>query len=307
MSDRNEVQIGAWRVDKTARPEAMVMRAFGEFFKEAQEFIQEEPEEPLLAVVESLTGLLSPKSHTQPAQRMGHRVLSALRIPFLTLAEHEFDRLTGEKAILFPSVQRFGEEALKGWVKASKGKTLWVSGPLAQAGWGTPTEGLSSFGIREQRVEVLPEETLCWKDSQWSLSYGTHKTGITDKDGGLSTQVHRFQKNGTSLYYSPLPVEACDQRASVAAFYGQLAGASKLKPYCDLKGASSFEVTVLPRRFSKTALYIAFNESPADKTIQVRDHRFGFKASLVVPAGRASLAVFDSKGKVLASYSNPKF
>ena len=82
MSDRNEVQIGAWRVDKTARPEAMVMQAFGEFFKEAQEFIQEEPEEPLLAVVESLTGLLSPKSHAQPAQRMAHRTLSALRIPF---------------------------------------------------------------------------------------------------------------------------------------------------------------------------------------------------------------------------------
>ena len=124
---------------------------------------------------------------------------------------------------------------------------------------------------------------------------------------GSPSQVQKLQKNGAALYYSPIPVEANDQRASVAAFYGQLAGASKLKTYCDLRGASDFEVTVLPRRFSKTALYIAFNESPADKTIQIRDQRFGFKASLAVPAGRAALAVFDSKGKVLVSYNNPQF
>lgn len=307
MSDRNEVEIGAFRADGTARPEGMVLRAFGEFFRKAQDFLQEEPEEATVAVVESLTGLLSAKSHTQPAQRMAHRVLAALRVPFHTLAEHEFDRLTGEKTILFPSVQRMEGEALKGWMKATQGRTLWVSGPLAQDGWGLATEGLSAFGIREKRVEVNPEETLDLGKSQLSLNYGTHKTGITDKDAGFTARLHRLGKGRSLLYYSPLPVEANDQRGSVADFYGRLVRDCKVKPYCSLKGADPFEVTVLPRRFSETALYIALNEGSEDRRVQVEDSRFGFKASFKVPAGRATLLVFDRKGKVLAAYENPAF
>ncbi len=307
MSDRNEVHIGAYRVDKTARPEALVMQAFGEFFQKATPYIQEEPEEATVAVVESLTGLLSPKSHTQFTQRMAHRVLAALRIPFHTLAEHEFERLTGEKTILFPSVKRFGGQAIKGWMKVAKNRILWVSGPLAQDGWGLATEGLSPFGIHEKRVEVLPEEALDLKSGGVTLNYGSHKTGITDKDASLPSKIHRISKNNSILYYSPLPVEANDQRGSVEGFYGFLAVASKVKPYCELKGAGLFEVTVLPRRFSKTALYIALNESSRDRVVQFRDNRFGFKGALKIPAGRAGMAVFDSKGKMLVSYGGPDF
>ena len=100
MSDRNEVEIGAWRADKTARPEAMVLSAFGEFLKKAGPYLQEEPQEPSIAVVESFSGSLSSKSHTVASQRSSHRVLSALGLPFHTLGEDEFNRLTHEKIIL---------------------------------------------------------------------------------------------------------------------------------------------------------------------------------------------------------------
>jgi hypothetical protein len=307
MSDRNEVQIGAYRSDRTARPEAMIMQAFGEFFREAAPYLQGEPEEAQLAVVESLTGLLSPRSHTLAAQRMAHRVLVALRIPFLTLAEHEFDRMTTEKVLLFPSVKRFGTQALEGWLKNSKGKTLWVSGPLAQDGWGLRTAGLESFGIQEKRVEALPEESLQLGKSGIGLNYGTHKTILTDKDLSLPAQLKHFSKQGAQLYYSPIPVEANDQRGSVEAFYRHLAGLSKVKPYCEMRGASDFEVTVLPRRFAKTSLYIAMNESGRDHRVQIRDLKFGFKAALDIPAGRAAMAVFDAKGKRLVEYDHPDF
>lgn len=307
MSDRNEVQIGAYRADKTARPEAMVMQAFGEFFRKAAPYLQGEPEEPPMAVVESLTGLLSPRSHTLPSQRMAHRVLAALRIPFLTLAEHEYDRMTSEKVLLFPSVKRLGGQAMEGWLKNAKGRTFWVSGPLAQDGWGLRTAGLESFGIQEKRGEVMPEESLSVGKRGIDLNYGTHKTIITDKDLSVPAQLKHLSKNGAELYYSPLPVEANDRRGSVEAFYRQLANLSKVKPYCELRGASDFEVTVLPRRFAKTALYIAFNEGSRDHRVQIKDLKFGFKAVLEVPAGRATLAVFDAKGKKLVEYESPDF
>ncbi len=139
------------------------------------------------------------------------------------------------------------------------------------------------------------------------MNYGTHKTGITDKDVSLPSQIHRVPKNGSVLYYSPLPVEANDQRGSVEAFYRLLAPLSKVKPYCDLKGASPFEVTVLPRRYSKGALYIALNESPRSRSLQIRDNRFGFKAALKIPAARATMVLFDAKGKTLVSYAGPDF
>jgi hypothetical protein len=197
--------------------------------------------------------------------------------------------------------------AAQGWVKAAKGRTLWVTGPLAQDGWGRATEGFSVLGIQERRAEVLPEESLGLKGADLSLNFGTHKTGIVDKDVSVPAVLKTLRRNGTTLHYSPLPVEANDQRESVAELYRTLAAASKIKPYCELKGAPEFEVTVLPKRFSKTALYIAFNEGSRDRRIQVRDLKFGFRAVLDIPAGRAALAVFDAKGKKLVGYENPDF
>jgi hypothetical protein len=114
----------------------------------------------------------------------------------------------------------------------------------------------------------LPEESLSLGKKVIGLNYGTHKTVITDKDLSVPGQLKRFSKNGAQLYYSPLPVEANEQRGSV---------------------------------------YIAFNESVEDHRVQVRDLKFGFKAVLDVPAGRAVLVVFDSKGKKLVGYETPDF
>ncbi len=140
------------------------------------------------------------------------------------------------------------------------------------------------FGINEKSVEVLPEETLGLKKGGLYLNYGTHKTGITDKDVSISSQIHRISKNGSVLYYSPLPVEANDQRASVEDFYRFLAEASKIKPYCELKGAGLFEVTVLPRRFSKQLPLYRFERKLSKSQVQIRDNRFGFKTTLKIPA-----------------------
>lgn len=308
MNERNEVEIGAWRADRTARPEALVLLSLSDFFRRAAPYLQEEPSEASIAVVESFSGTLSLKSHTVASQRMSHRALAALRLPFHTLGEYEFDRLTNEKIVLFPSVKRFDPQALEGWLKAAKGRVLFVSGPLAQNGWGLATEGLSSFGIREKRVEVSPEEVLKLKGGEAGLNYSAdHKPNIVDKDISLAAKVHSFSKNKITLHYSPLPVEANDQREPVARMYAEMAAAARVKPTSEMKGASDWEVTVLPRIYSKTALYIAFNEGSVDRKIQIKDSKFGFRAGLTVSAGRAALAVFDAKGKVLASYQSPSF
>ncbi|HXL73011.1 MAG TPA: hypothetical protein VN963_05230, partial [bacterium] len=230
-----------------------------------------------------------------------------LRLPFHTLAEHEADRLTGEKTILFPSVKRLEGKALDNWIRAAQGRKLFVSGPIAQDGWGQPTEGLSAFGVREKRVEVQPEEILKLKKGIQSLSYGSHKTNWVDKDLSLFPELHHFSRNKTSLHYIPVPVEANDQRRVVESFYREMAVLAGIKPYCEMSGASDWEVTVLPRVFSKTVLYIAVNEGSFDRLIRIKDTKFGFKAALSVPAGRAALVVFDAKGKVLVRYHSPDF
>ena len=307
MNNRNEVEIGAFRVDRTARPEALVMEAFGEFFKGAAPYMEGEPVEPTVAVVGSLTGLLSPRSFAMIAQKASHRVLSALRVPFHTLGEQEFDRLTGEKVILLPSPHRMDAVALQGWVKAAKGRVLWVNGPVAQDGWGMATEGLSSFGVQEDRKGVQPEEALKLKKGSENLQYSLTKPSIVDRDVSLAGEIHRFSKNKAVLYYVPVPVESNDRRDAVRALYQEMAATCKIKPWCDMKGAPEWEVTVLPCVYAKTALYIAFNEGVADRKVQIKDTKFGFKAVLSVPAGRAAMAVFDSKGKVLTAYKNPVF
>jgi hypothetical protein len=66
-------------------------------------------------------------------------------------------------------------------------------------------------------------------------------------------------------------------------------------------------VTVYPRHRKNVALYVAFNEGSKDAKVKVKDGKLGFSAILDIPSGRAALALFDSKGRCLASYQPPKF
>ena len=305
MNERNEVEIGAWRGDGTARPEAWVLAAFGDFFRRAQGFLQGEPEGPGLGVVNSYTGLWSNRSHTEAALRASHRALGALALPYHTLGEWEFDLLTTEKVILLPSVHRIDPKALAGWMKATAGRLLVVSGPVAQDGYGRPGEGLASFGVVEKRVPVQPVEGLTLAGGGLSVTYSHGKPHFVDKDDSLPAKIHAFKKGRNQLLYQPLPVESGDSRESVVAYYGKLLAAAGVKPMVKIEGADPMEVTVHPRRFGKTSLYVAFNEGSRDSRVRVKDGAFGFTATLDLPAGRAALAVYDAKGKCLAAYRPP--
>ncbi len=307
MNERNEVEIGAWRPDGTARPEAEVLAAFGGFFRKAGEFLQGEPDEAPLAVVQSHSGNWSHRSHADFSQRAAHRALAALSLPYHTLGEWEFDRLTGEKAVLFPSVHRVDPRALAGWVRAAQGRIWVVSGPVAQDGYGRPHEGLSAFGVRERRGEVAGVETVSLKGKNLTALYTQGRPNTVDKDHGLPARIHSFRKGRARLLYQPVPVEACDDRATVVEYYRSLLNLPGVKPLCRVQGAGPMEVTVIPRHYAKTTLVIAYNEGVRDVRARVRDGKFGFTAALSLPAGRVFMGVFDSRGRALATYPPPTF
>jgi hypothetical protein len=309
MNERNEVEIGAHRADRTTRPEGLVLAAFGEFFKKTQEYLQGPLEEAPLAVVQSFTGLWSSRSHTDYSQRSSHWALGALSLPFQTLGENEAGKLTSEKVILLPAVHRIGEAQLQDWIRAAQGRTLVVSGPVAQDGYGRPHEGLSAFGVEEKRAEVLPVETVSLSGYDLPLTFSQGKPHRVDKDAGLDAKIHSFKKGKAHLLYQPVPVEAGDSRSDVVAYYETLLTKAGIKPLCQVEdaGGAGAGVMVYPRRRKDTVLYVAFNESAKNRRIKVKDGKFGFTAMLNLPSGRAALAVFDAKGKCLASYQQPVF
>lgn len=309
MNERNEVEIGAHRADRTTRPEGLVLEAFGAFFKKAQDLWQGPLEEPTLAVVESFTGLWSNRSHTDLSQRASHWALGALGVPFTVLGEGEADRLTVEKTVLFPSVQRIDGERLRHFLKAAGDRTLLVSGPLAQDGYGRPHEGLSSFGVKEQRGEVAAVETLdLGKGREVNLNFSLGKPDRVDKDRSLSAGIHAFKKGKTRLFYQPVPVEAGDSRETLVDFYRVLLAKAGVKSAFRATGTEAGDgVTIVPRYRKGLALYVASNEGSRDRRVKIEDVRFGFRATLDLPAGRATLALFDLKGRVLAAYQPPKF
>jgi hypothetical protein len=307
MNNHNEIEIGAFRIDQTARPEAWVLESIGNFFKKAQGYLQEKPEPPSLGVLTSFSGLLSSRTWTEKAQRVAHRILSALRIPFHALSEWEFDQWDYEKAVLFPSISRIDPQAMEGWVRRSSKRNLWVSGPVAEDGYGRVMPGLSCFGIQEIRQAVNPQESVRMNQQAYALTYTLNKTYQVEKDISREARIHYFKTAGTSLYYMPLPLEANDQWGPILSFYQTLMHQNHIQPYCTLEGADLFEVTILPKRFSSTVLYMIFNEGSHDRVIRFQDHHFGFQASLRILAGRATLAVFDSRGKKLVQYQNPTF
>jgi hypothetical protein len=307
MNERNEVEIGAHRADRTTRPEGLVLAAFGDFIRKAQEYWQGPLDEAPLAVVASFSGLWSNRSHTDVSQRASHWALGALSMPFITLADHEVSMLTDEKVILFPAVHRIDGDEMKAWVKAAQGRTLVVSGPVAQDGYGRPHEGLSAFGVKEMRGEVQPVETVTLSGHELALTFTQKKPHYYDKDAGLPAKIHEFKKGKARLLYQPVPVEAGDSRYDVVGYYRTLLAKAGVKPLCIVSGVEAGDgVTVYPRHRKGVVLYVAFNEGAIDRHVKVKDAKFGFKATLDLPAGRAALALFDAKGRCLASYQQPK-
>jgi hypothetical protein len=225
------------------------------------------------------------------------------------LGENEAGKLTSEKVILLPAVHRIGEAQLQDWIRAAQGRTLVVSGPVAQDGYGRPHEGLSAFGVEEKRAEVLPVETVSLSGYDLPLTFSQGKPHRVDKDAGLEAKIHSFKKGKAHLLYQPVPVEAGDSRSDVVAYYETLLTKAGIKPLCQVEdaGGAGAGVTVYSRRRKDTVLYVAFNESAKNRRIKVKDGKFGFTAMLNLPSGRAALAVFDAKGKCLASYQQPVF
>ena len=148
-------------------------------------------------------------------------------------------------------------------------------------------------------------ELLSLRETSRAVTFSHGKPNFVDKDGSLPAKIHFFKKGKAELLYQPLPVESGDSREAVVAYYGKLLGAAGVKPMAKIEGADPMEVTVLPRRFGKTSLYVAVNEGSRDLKVRVKDGAFGFNATFDLPAGRAALAVYDAKGKCLAAYQPP--
>lgn len=308
MTDRNEAMIGAYRVDGSARLQGLVLSAFGAFFREAAPHLAGEPAEAELGVVQGFTGLFNPRTRNfvDAAQRACHRVLGAHGVPFHTLGENEPDRLTGEKVVWMPSCLAMEEDLLSRWIRACRGRTLVVTGPLDRDGWWGKTRGLSDLGVRELRVPVEPEERVALASAQIAVPFGKDALGAVDKDAGIAARIHEVRRRGVRLLYIPVPFEAGGSRQAAFALSGEILRRAGVRPAFTREGADAFEVTVVPRRYRKAVLYLAWNEGARDRVVRLRDGAFGFRAVLEVPAGGAALAVFDSRGRTLARYRPPK-
>lgn len=307
MNDRNEAMIGAYRVDQTVRAQGLVLEAMGEFAKHAQPYLQGEPEASKLAVVFPKTGLACPRiaPFVDRAQRLCHRLLGSLGIPFHSIGEEHFSLVKEEKIVWFAACQVMEENTFRLWTRALEGRMAVLTGPIDRDGWGRPAGGLSFFGHREKRFPVEVEEPWEGKGESGSVFYEKAALGAVDKDVSLSSRWHRFDRKKGTLLYSPLPLEASLSRERIRKAYEEALALLEVKPAVRWEGAGPFEVTVVPRFFGDVVFYIAWNESPSEKKIQVENLSFGHKVVLNLPGAGATLGVFDRAGKALALYRPP--
>jgi hypothetical protein len=307
MLEDGEVALGAFRADKTEKPEADVMRRFATFSKLASSSLLE-PQSPDVAIVTSEAAQFS--SHwdlEMEAQRNAVRALCyGARVTGSLVGESQVAKLGHPKLVILPSAQALSEstwQALLSYVE--DGGTLLVTGPIQRDEHWHLVDRLASAQIGGV-VEPLTFRTATLRAGGQSipLSFSQARQSMLDavqfKDG--STLAEKSLGKGKILW-AAFPVELADNAEAAALLYSLVVQEVGLSPVFEGTASLRPGVLVYPIVLRDELLYIFASEDAADAKIDLRDRLTGASLQFNLPSRHAALVLLRKKdGSVVAKY-----
>ncbi len=299
IANDNEVSIGFFRPDGTAKPELMPFEAMAAFWKSHGELLTgRQPEDVVLVVSQS--HLFSVRDAATPATKRAVRVmhyecLTAMRAAGEYALEREF--IPG-RLILLPCAQVITRAAWNVLLAAVRnGATLLVTGVIDRDEHWLPANRSRELGLRTTIAPIAEEETLRIDGTELRVPFHNEAFQRVEKavvDGEDLSAVRTVPLGSGRVIWCPLPVEVSSETAPVSALYRFALKQARVAPVFSVEALDA-AVLIRPSLFDNCVLYTLISESGRHKRVILTHVENGARVDVTLPPQRAAHVLIDRK------------
>ncbi len=306
MNSTNEVGIGFYRVDHTAKPELEPFLTISKFMATHGRLLRDRQPEPVAMVIPH-SHMFSPRNSVNEATRRCVRAMYYhCGIPVQAVSEYTIAEYSGiAKLIIVPAPRVLTRKC---WdillAEAQRGATVVISGVIdADEHW-LPVARTRQLGWTAEVAPVSQAE---------SITIGTRY--VTRYEGEKIQRIEKAVVTGFQLpvqplvrahgagrfIWSPLPLEVGDSMPALVAFYSLALAQARVAPVFSASPHRP-SVLVLPSVFRDVVLYTFVSETDRDAQMQLTHSETKTRFAVTVRAGRTAMLLVDRKsGKVIAT------
>jgi hypothetical protein len=303
MNSTNEVGIGFYRVDRTAKPELEPFLRIAKFMRQHGHLLRDRASEPVAMVIPH-SQMFSPRSFAHEATRKCVRAMYYhCGVPMQAVSEYTIGEYAGQaKLIIVPSPRVLTQKC---WntleAEATRGATLAITGPINLDEHWIPVTRL--FGS-EMRIAAVAESESISIVGQHLVRYDGEKMQRLEKAVvGPHSKVHVLKYGPGRIIWSPLPLELGDSMLATSEFYKFALKLANIAPIFTVTPRTP-AVLILPSVFRDVVLYTLVSETTRDTRMQVTDLESHTRFNVLVPAERTAMVLLERKtGRVIGRSS----
>jgi hypothetical protein len=307
MTEGNETPIGAVRTDYTEKPEAMLLRAFGQFVPSLHEHLRD-PLLPSIAIVTSQAAQYSVMADFQlEAQRRAVRALSyAAHLPAYVIAENQIEHLGSPKLAILPSPQALTDRAWNALLRyVEQGGNLLITGPVERDEHWQIVDRMDALGIAGHAEPLVYHNAeLMLGQRRLSLDFGQQQQNWLDSvafdDGSTLKEIVHGKGR---IYWCAYPIELAEQLQSTSDLYSFVTSRLNIAPPFSMQAPIRAGVLVFPNVLAESILYVLVSDCDEDTNINIRDEATSTVLTFRLRAQHAAIAVIGKKERrLLAKY-----
>lgn len=303
MNSTNEVGIGFYRADRTAKPELEPFLRIAKFMQQHGHLLKERSPEPVAMVIPH-SQMFSPRSFAHEATRKCVRAMYYhCGVPLQAVSEYKIGEYAGQaRLIIVPSPRVLTNQCWQALeAETRRGATVAITGPI-----NLDEHWLPVFRIFGLPVTITPvsESELISIFRQHIVRYDGEKMQRVEKlVVEAHSRVHTFKYGSGRMIYCPLPLELGDSMPAITEFYQFAFMSANIAPIFTASPRTS-AVLILPSVFRDVVLYTFVSETDRDMGLQVTHLESRTRFNVLVPAERTAMVLMDRRtGRIFARSS----
>lgn len=304
MNSTNEVGIGFYRVDGTAKPELEPFLRIAKFMGQHGQQLQERVSEPVAMGIPH-SQMFAPRSFAYDCTRRCVRAMYYhCGVPMQAVSEYTLAEYSQQaKLIIVPAPRVLTQSCWETLLdEASKGATVAISGAFDADEHFVPVERTKLFGQLAQTVPVTQSEPITIGGQEFLMRFDGEKMQRVEKavvGSQLPVQPLIHSVGSGRIVWSPLPLELGDSMTALVAFYKLALEKAGVEPIFTASPATP-GVLILPAVFRDVVLYTFVSEIDRDSLMQVTHRESKTRLDVSVPAGRTAMVLIERKtGRVV--------
>jgi Cellulase (glycosyl hydrolase family 5) len=296
MNSTNEVGIGFYRVDGSAKPELGPFLRIAKFMSQYGQFLKDRVPEPVALVIPHSHMFLPRSFATEATRRCVRAMYYHCGVPMQAVSEYQVpEYLSHAKLIIIPSPVVLAD---KKWLvvleQIARGSTVVLSGAL----------DFDAFPVQSvKNVPVAESETITIGKQEFLVRYEGEKMQrlekMVDQTSGTPVRPLNMRYDTGRAVWSPLPLELGDSTAALVAFYNLALSTAGISPIFTATPRTP-AVLILPSLFRDVVLYTFVSETDRDTQMQVTHLESRTQFPVKVPAQRTAMVLLERKtGKII--------